>query len=258
MRRFRQVLGFYLFVSMAVSLPKSIYLYKNLEMIDRKLWLYSPWIFPDFIFSSSFFIYALLTSLMIFSFRLFIEKNSYLDIVFLAIGHLFIQYSNPLVIHEPQPLTQLFLWSLVLSGPNNKGDSFLKSNLIWLLGIYYLLAGLEKLPDPQWIHGQALAHILSNPLMALHSANNQSIITSASPLLWLATYMVLFFEMSFIIGIKTRFKAAYVFFGLIMHLLISFTLDVGTLSFLMICWYSIFMDDREKNYVLDFQFIKKR
>lgn len=66
------------------------------------------------------------------------------------------------------------------------------------------------------------------------------------------------FELSFIVGVKTRFKTFYIIFGLIIHLLIGLTLDVGTLSFLMICWYSIFMDDKEKNYALDFQFFKKR
>lgn len=257
MRRFRQVLGFYLLVSTAISLPQSIYLYKNFEMIDRGLWQYSPWLFPDVLFSSSFFIYSTLLTLMVLSFRLFIEKISYVEIILLAILHLCIQYSNPLIIHEPQPLTQLFLWSLVLSGPQKKGDSFLKLNLKWLLSFYYLLAGLEKLPDPKWKNGGALNDILNNPLMTLYSPISEYLSTNASMILGLVTYLVLFFELSFIVGIRTRLKPFYIACGLILHLLIGLTLDVGTLSFLMICWYSIFMDDKEKNYALDFQFLKK-
>lgn len=192
MRRFRQILGFYLLISLAVSLPQSIYFYKSSEMIDRSQWLYSPLLFSDLLFSYDLFVYTLIACLMFFSFRLFIEKNSYFEIVLLTLGYLLLQYANPLILHEPQPLTQIFLWALVLSGPFYKGDSFLKSNLIWFLGLYYLLAGLEKLPDPIWKNGQALSQILSNPLMTLPSTVNIHGLTTAGSLLWITTYIILF------------------------------------------------------------------
>ena len=146
---------------------------------------------------------------------------------------------NPFIIHEPQPIINLFFLSFFFLPMNNKHsyDSWIKNILIIFLGIYYFLAGIKKLPDPNFIYGTALESIISWTAMAKNLSFNLYLVKHFLWIIRLMNYLTLVFEITFIFFVFTRFRIYLILFGLLLHSLIYMTLEVGNFSFVMMIWY---------------------
>jgi hypothetical protein len=153
---------------------------------------------------------------------------------------------NPFIIHEPQPLTNIFLLSFLFLPINSKHtyDHWIKNVLIIFLGVYYLLAGIKKLPDPNFLNGTATGLIMIWPIMAKNLNLNIFLNTHFNFAITLMNYLTLHFEISFLFLVYTRFRIYLILFGVIMHSLIYITLEVGNFSFVMLLWYLLLMDER--------------
>lgn len=151
---------------------------------------------------------------------------------------------NPYIMHEPQPLTNLFFISFFFL-PMRESDDYdpwITNILIVFLGLYYFLAGIKKLPDANFINGSAITYIISWPIMAKSLKLNLFLVKYFGWMITIFNYGTLVFELSFIFLVFTRWRIFLIFFGLLMHLLIYFTLEVGNLSFVMLCWYVLLLD----------------
>ncbi len=152
---------------------------------------------------------------------------------------------NPYIIHEPQPILNLFFLSFFILPPNKKTpyEPNIKNILILFLGIYYFLSGIKKLPDPNFLNGTALESILTWPVMAKNLNFNTQLVKY---MLWpirLMNYLTLLFELTFIFFVYTRYRIFYILFGLFLHTMIYVMLDVGNLSFVMLVWYILLFDE---------------
>ncbi|OYZ18101.1 MAG: hypothetical protein B7Y39_14130 [Bdellovibrio sp. 28-41-41] len=150
-----------------------------------------------------------------------------------------IHNANPYIIHEPQQMVNLLLMIQIFFLPSSAKQPVDKNILQILsvfLGVYYLLAGLKKLPDALWLHGQALEILLLWPpffkgnLFTLFLKNN-------SYLLVFTNYLVLVFELLFLPLLFSRLRRWLFLLGLLIHLGISASMEVGTFSWIMLCWY---------------------
>lgn len=167
---------------------------------------------------------------------------------------------NPLITHEPQPLMNLFFLSFFLLPLNDQQeyDPWIKHGLILFLGVYYFTAGIKKLPDPHFLDGSALGSIISWPVMAKNMALNQWIASHFGWALRVMNYATLFFEISFLFLVYTRFRVYLLFFGVLLHALIYATLEVGHLSFVMIAWYTLLLDEPTRSRITQFKFAPTR
>lgn len=156
---------------------------------------------------------------------------------------------NPLIVHEPQPIMDLFFISfffLPMKERDHNYDPWIKNTLIVFLGVYYFLAGVKKLPDPNFLNGSALGSIISWPIMAKNVKFNLFFIKYFSWVLLVFNYATLIFEMGFIFFVFTRYRIYLIFFGILLHVLIYMTLEVGNLSFVMILWYVLLLDENTR------------
>lgn len=246
MTKLKQYIGLYLFSYLLSILPSAPYLFSNEGMLNRFTLFYRPWIDTAFLFNSPILLNSFFALFLGLSFCLILNKLNYLGIIALCLMHLVLMLGNHLIIHEPQPLAQIILFGLVLAGPRKIGDEFIKKYLILFLGIYYFIAGIAKLGDPQWQQGYALYSILTNPQTSLFLDFNIKLLNLMGPMARIATWAVLAFEITFILGIYSPLRKLYILSGLILHLLIGLTLDVGSLSVLMISWYAVFINERKR------------
>lgn len=179
-------------------------------------------------------------------------------IVPLYLLQVYFYHANPLIIHEAQPLANLFLFLFFFLPPDSaprinvgRGFVFTKENtaelktlltiIIAFFGVYYFVVGVKKLPDPLWRQGSALQYILDWNGVARENWLNA--LVSGQP--WLArimSYGTLCFEMSFLFFIFTRLRIYYIFAGLALHGGIFLTMDVGSLSLALIVWYALLFD----------------
>ena len=178
----------------------------------------------------------------------------------LYILQVYFYHANPLIIHEAQPLANLFLFLFFFLPPNSAprlvsgtGYVFTDANraelnsllriIIAFFGIYYFIVGMKKLPDPLWREGSALQYILEWNGVARDGWLNAWI--AGQP--WLArimSYGTLAFEMSFIFLVFTPLRILCIAAGLALHAGIFLTLDVGSLSLALIVWYALLFDEK--------------
>jgi hypothetical protein len=188
--------------------------------------------------------YLLLLGIFSCSIFLFFGKLSRYGLLFFYLINLSFYNWNPLIIHEPQPLMNLFLLSFFLL-PLKEGeeyDKFYKNGLIIFLGVYYFLAGIKKLIDINFINGTALYKIISWSVMAKNFELNLMIVHYLKPFLIVSNYLTLLFEMGFIFFVFTKYRKYLIIFGVLLHILIYITLEVGNFSWVMILWYTLLLD----------------
>ncbi len=158
----------------------------------------------------------------------------------------FYRWNSP-IIHEPQPIMNFFMLTFFFLPLNSekRSDPYIKNMLIAFLGIYYLLSGIKKLPDPNFLDGTALYKILSWGVMAKYHDLNLLIVKYLKPLLIFLNYFVLLFELSFIFLIFTKLRKYLMVIGILFHLMIYLCLEVGNFSWVMILWYSLLLNENQ-------------
>lgn len=194
--------------------------------------------------NSEMFRWVLLFLALGFLFMLFKGVFNKLSLLFFYLVNLSFYTWNPYIQHEAQPIMNLFFIAMFFLPTNNQKqhDPFIKNALIVMLGIYYFLAGIKKLPDKHFLDATAIEGILSWNVMAKNINFNLFLVNYLKWPMRAMTYLTLFFEMSFIFAIFTRFRLYYLVFGVLFHFLIFLTIDVGNLSFVMLCWYVLLLD----------------
>ena len=167
-------------------------------------------------------------------------------------------HANPMIIHEPQPLANLFLFMFFFLPPNSapclgssnafqwddsdiKHMKLLLKIIIVFFGIYYFFVGVKKLPDPLWRNGLALAHILdwagiTRDNFLTHTISQSRLLST------IFTYGTLLFEIGFIFLIFTPARVVLIIIGVLFHVGIFLTMEVGTLSQALIVWYALLLD----------------
>lgn len=165
--------------------------------------------------------------------------------------------ANPMVLHEPQQLTQVLLFLLFFvpyegAFTMRKTKSFLTYESIdkkvaehiifamtLFLGLYYFLAGFKKLPDPGWLEGSALKALLRTPYLG--KDNVLVDLFSIDGFTQVANWTALFFELTFIFAIFTPLRRFYLVMGVIFHILNIFLFDVGTFWMAMFMFYPLLL-----------------
>ena len=196
------------------------------------------------------FLMAVIFSLLIMLYKGILNRWGL--VVFYVINLAFYEW-NPFIVHEPQPILNLFFLSFFFLPMNKKHsyDPWFKNSLIVFLGIYYFWAGIKKLPDPNFLNGSALEYIISWPIMAKNLSINLFLVKNFLWTVRLFNYLTLIFEISFLFLIFTRFRIYYIYFGIFLHALIYATLEVGNFSFVMFLWYALLLDDTTKYKIKD-------
>ncbi len=173
--------------------------------------------------------------------------------------------ANPIIIHEPQQLANLLLLFFFFLPLGNQckeneieGAQDLVRLLVFFLSIYYLMAGLKKLPDPLWQQGTGISYILSWEALGKDNILTRFII-GCVPIGRLLNYGTLVFEISFIFLIFTRFKPLLVLTAFLFQFMIFLTLDVGSFPWIMIAWQVLLLDiETRKKYGIFFQKLRQR
>ena len=229
------------------------------QWISPKLWNHSDLLFGGI--DGLWIRYVFITVIFYLLYLLYIGKLSRIGLFFLYLLNMSFYLWNPLIIHEPQPLTNLFFISFFLLPlkDNDLYDSWLKDALIVFLGIYYLLSGVKKLPDINFLKGVALEQILSWPVMAKSIDLNLLMVKYLKYPIRVFNYLTLIFEIGFIFFIFTSFRIYLILFGILLHLLIYMTLEVGNFSWVMLLWYALLLDQKTIDSVAkNFKFLKKQ
>lgn len=161
----------------------------------------------------------------------------------------------PMIIHEPQQLTNLLMVLLFFvpiedayalkKGPQLwrplklKHQRFLVLTFLTYLCLYYLFAGLKKLPDHYWLDGKAVGLLASWPFLSNDNFFNRFARISAVSMIF--SYLTLIFEIGFIGVAFTRYRRWLIVTGICLHAGISAALDVGLFFWAMIQWYPLLL-----------------
>lgn len=169
--------------------------------------------------------------------------------------HIGFHLANPLIIHEPQQLTNLLLvilfflpieekWAIkpgrdfwpALGSIHKKHISYA---LLTYLGIYYFFAGAKKIPDPHWISGSAVKLLASWPFLSTGIFFNELMRVDSTSKLF--SWLTLLFELGFIFLAFGRWKRHLIYTGILFHAGVSLTLDVGQFFWAMVQWYPLLL-----------------
>lgn len=202
------------------------------EFLHQKgpsLFFLMPW---DFV------IRIALVALVALTILFFLGKLDWKGVLALFVLNLSFHNANPYIHGEPQALQSLFLFAFFFlpSTDGVKADEFYVKALTIFLGVYYLIAGLKKLPDPLWRSGQAVGALARWDGITADTFVSHLVGGSAA-LGMLATYGTILFELTFLALLFTRFRPWIVAIGIAFHAAVALTLQVGTFSALMFVWY---------------------
>jgi hypothetical protein len=268
---FRLALGIFFLLHYFSMMGDLSHYYGPGSMVDPGLMVYSNLSFL-FSFWNDYFIgfsFYLLFFLFI-SFSLGVLPKWLLPLLF--VFQLSFHNANPLIIHEPHQLGNLFLLFFFFlplhSAPILKTKLIFQSNdkvydhklfilLIFFLGLYYFVVGVKKLPDPYWIKGEAINQILSFPYFKKDNWIN-SLLVKSTYLSSFLNYFSLVFEIGFIFLVFTRFRPVLIVLGFLFHLGIELTMDVGGFSQIMWVWYTCLLDKKTLSQIKNFIINTKR
>ncbi len=245
------LLIYYLFV----LLPNFSDFYLPVGFISPDTFYYYPKSLLFSFFYTDYFMYGCFFATIFLLYTFTIGIYAKWSLVLLLPLHIGFHHANPFINHEPQPLSNLLLiitlflpieniWAVKL-----RHDIFpvlSKSKIrfiLWMLlvyfSFYYFFAGLKKLPDPNWLNGSSVGKILSWPYMA--KENFMTHFFKIPMVSYFSTYFTVFFEIIFIFIVFTRFRKLLIPLGLVFHLIIGLTMDVGHLFWAMISWYPLLL-----------------
>ena len=241
---FRWSLSLYLVWYYLQLLPSFFVFFSRDGMVSRTL-LHPRYPSLFFIFDSNFSLVAGLVTLLILVICFALGKLNRLGLLTLIAIHVSFHNINPLIIHEPQQLSNLFLVLFLLFLPirnRQECDPKILQICIAFLAFYYFVAGVKKLPDPMWRSGEALRLILIWPGFQKQNWVNG----------WLATHPIftstfsfatLAFELLAPLGIFIkRLRPFWMVAGLVFHTAIAVALEVGTFSAIMIASYALLLN----------------
>lgn len=244
----RIALGLYLFAYYGRLLPEFFYYFGPGGMIDPALvttpkvslvlWLWHPIAIA--------FLGALLFLLIgLFTVGLWLEWV--LPSLFAL--HLSFHHANPFIIHEPQQLTNLLLllcfFLPVGERAEDREDALIVDAAIAYLGVYYFIAGAKKLADPLWREGASLWNLVQWPPFHRGGWLVDALVAHPS-LARGGSYFALAFEMGFLLVVFTRLRPVLVAAGLVFHLAIFLTLEVGSFPYVLLPWYALCLDERTR------------
>ena len=178
-----------------------------------------------------------------------VGKLSKLGQIVLLLLQISLHNANPLIIHEPQQIANFFLLVSIL-WPSSKNDDacvVMHRLMLAFLCCYYIFAGLKKLPDPLWIQGEALRILMQWPPLARDNFLNEFLLRHPA-FLKFATWFTLIFELGFSFVVWTRWRLFLIPVGILFHLLIGLTFQVGTFGWIMMAWYAFLLrpDEQKK------------
>lgn len=239
---FRAALGIYLLVYNLEFSQRLDYIFGASGMVDRKL---LGLFFNEsllFYVKSPLFLYAAYGCLLTLSFLFAIGQLSRALVGVLFILNISFHHANPYIIHEPQQITNFLLLAYLLFLPTKRGErapSDVVRMLIVCLGVYYFIAGLKKIPDPNWQMGLAVGKIAT--WSTLQKGSWGEIIYDSPWLNGLFTYATLAFEILFLPIYFLGFNRVLFASAVVLHIGIWLSLDVGSFSFIMLVWCMLLM-----------------
>lgn len=259
---FRIALGIYLLFYSLPFLPKLSLYYGTQGMLPAYFLPKFLMVAPDFFPFPSLWFHSLFIAMLILTVLFTLGYLNKFTLIPLYLLQIYFYHANPMIIHEPQPLANLFLFMFFFLPPNStpraqstntfswddsdiKHTQLLLKIIIVFFGIYYFFVGVKKLPDPLWRNGLALAHILD--WAGITRGNFISNTISQSE--WLSklfSYATLLFEISFIFLIFTPARMVLIIVGVLFHTGIFLTMEVGTLSQVLIVWYALLLNQNTR------------
>ena len=127
------------------------------------------------------------------------------------------------------------------SGPEHRTGPIAPLRLMrYQVALIYLSSGLWKLQNPFWQDGSALHFVLNQNLFARSPTGLPSWL---DPLATAGTYLTLFWELAFapmVLYSRTRRLALYL--GIVLHVGMLLTLELGLFSYVMLASYVAFLD----------------
>ncbi|MCX7979131.1 MAG: hypothetical protein N2578_09025, partial [Bdellovibrionaceae bacterium] len=161
---------------------------------------------------------------------------------FLFLLNISFHHANPYIIHEPQQMANLMLLLQIFVFPEDAKrnvDPRLTRLLQLWLGVYYLLAGLKKIPMEIWQDGTAVAALIQWSPFLKEGWLTDLILSQADWLSPFLTWTVLGWEILFLPLTLSRYRAVALWLGIFVHTGIWFCMEVGSFSFMMMVWYSL-------------------
>jgi hypothetical protein len=165
---------------------------------------------------------------------------------------------NPLIVHEPQQIlnflililpflncTSFNIFELISLRREETEKSTLEVGLLTLLlGLYYFLAGVKKLPLQSWQTGSGFKEALSwNGIARPWLENIEPYFNELGVEIFLIfmNYSILVFEVSFLILAFTRFKRFLILVGFLFQILNFVMFDVGLFFLIMLSSYPVLL-----------------
>ncbi len=157
-------------------------------------------------------------------------------------------YLYPIITSGDYLLNQFLLFNIFLNPNILKPSSALADfkmalHNISLLGIKvqiclaYLVAGIFKLKDADWLSGQAIAQIIQIPVFSCEFLR-----TIPTSILVVSTWFVIMYQLLFPLLVWNRnFKIYILSLGIIQHVVIAFGLGLFSFGVLMILSYILFL-----------------
>ena len=148
-------------------------------------------------------------------------------------------------------LNQLLFFNIFIISKNNISNSkinaikILLHNLsvlscMVLICIVYLYSGLSKLMQEDWYSGKAIYYIIQVKHYSLPILNNLKFT-------WLINYLILFFQITFCIGVLfSKTRVYYLITGIIFHLSILIGMGIVSFSVSMLIVYILYWCLKEK------------
>lgn len=169
--------------------------------------------------------------------------------------HIGFHLASPMIIHEPQQLTNLLLvmlfflpidkfWALTkdtdfLLPLSEKYQRRILLVLLIYIGIYYFFAGLKKLPDPHWPSGNAVGLLASWEFLAHDNFFNDFL--RIKPVSFIFSWFTILYEICFLFIALSSKRRWLVPIGVLFHAGISLSLDIGLFFWAMIQWYPLLL-----------------
>lgn len=148
-------------------------------------------------------------------------------------------------------LNQLLFFNVFIISQNNISTSkinelkillhnFSVLSCMVLICVVYLHSGISKLMQEDWFTGKAVYYVMQIKYYSLPILNNMKFT-------WLLNYIILFFQITFCVGMLfNKSRKYYLIVGVIFHLSVLFGMGIVSFSLLMLIPYFLFWNLKNK------------